>query len=120
MEEGFMTYADRQYIYTARKNELHHHDHEMSILKLKISQLAKAVEWEFKQHESRIQELQQLEDALAEKKSAGRPETPSTLQPLTQNGSKVEPQKRKTLGKRKTKRRITGEPTTELVEEIPA
>lgn len=60
-----MTYADVRYISVARKNEVQHHEHTMEKLRSKIAQLAKSVAWELKQHESRIKELQQVEDTLS-------------------------------------------------------
>jgi len=110
-----MTYADHQYIHVARKNELHHHDYEMSLLKLQLVRLTKSVEWEIKQHQSRIQELQQLENALSVKKSANKSKAHSTLQPLTNIENKAESQKEKSSSKRKIKRQMTQEPSAELV-----
>jgi hypothetical protein len=49
----------------ARKNEVQHHEHTMEKLRAQIAQLAKSVAWELKQHESRIKELQQVEDTLS-------------------------------------------------------
>lgn len=60
-----MTYVDGRYISVARKNEVEHHEHTMKKLRSKIAWLTKSVNWELEQHHSRLKELQQLEDTLA-------------------------------------------------------
>ncbi len=59
-----MSYVGVQYISMARNTEGQHHEHIMKQLRAKIAQLTKAVTWELKQHDSRLKELQQAEDAL--------------------------------------------------------
>ncbi len=60
-----MTYADSRYISVARKSELVQHEHAMEQIRLKVEQLSKAVAWELQQHQTRLQELQQVEDTLS-------------------------------------------------------
>ena len=73
-----MTYVDVQYISVARNNEVQHHERAMEELRAKIAQLTKAVAWELEQHQSRLKELQRVEDTLAMVQS---PKASATIQP---------------------------------------
>ena len=78
-----MTYVDDQYISVARTNEVQHHEHTMKKLRAKIAQLTKAVAWELEQHQSRLKELEQVEDTLSMDHSLIPPvHTQPTLEPV--------------------------------------
>ena len=78
-----MKYADAQYISVARTCEVQHHKYTMDQLRAQIAHLTKAVNWEMEQHQSRLKELQQIEDTLAMDKSPTAPvKTQPTLDPI--------------------------------------
>jgi len=60
-----MMYVDSRYISVARKSEVLHHEYTMNQLRKQVAQLSKAVAWELEQHQTRLKELQLVEDALA-------------------------------------------------------
>ncbi|MCA9421961.1 MAG: hypothetical protein KC592_13150 [Nitrospira sp.] len=62
-----MMYVDSRYISMARKSELLQHEHAMDELRRKVAQLSKAVAWELEQHQSRLKELQLVENTLADR-----------------------------------------------------
>jgi len=105
-----MTYADARYISVARTSEVQHHEHTMEQLRAKIAQLTKSVAWEMEQHDSRLKELQQVEDTLAMDHSP----TPSMgIQPtLEPNPSS----RRRWTKSRKYVHRSEQQPVAQLVE----
>jgi hypothetical protein len=93
----------------ARKNEVQHHEHTMEKLRAKIAQLAKSVAWELKQHESRIKELQQVEDTLSMDNS---PIPTMHAQPTLEQ---VPSSRRRGTKTRKNVHRSISKPVTQLV-----
>ena len=78
-----MMYVDSRYVTVARKSELLQHERTMNQLQRQVAQLSKAVAWELEQHQSRLKELQRLEDSLGgERQPALSPETQPTLEPV--------------------------------------
>jgi hypothetical protein len=75
-----MMYVDSRYISVARKSELLQHEHSMNQLRRQVAQLSKAVAWELEQHQTRLKELQLVEDTLAGRSHAA-PATQPTLKP---------------------------------------
>ena len=76
--DGQMMYVDSRYISVARKSELFQHEQTMNQLRRQVAQLSKAVAWELKQHQTRLKELQLVEDTLA---GAGHPAPSPSTQP---------------------------------------
>jgi superfamily II RNA helicase len=81
--DGQMMYVDSRYISVARKSELLQHERTMNQLRRQVAQLSKAVAWELEQHQSRLKELQRVEDTLGEEgQPALSPPTQPTLEPV--------------------------------------
>jgi hypothetical protein len=78
-----MMYVNDRYISVARKSELLQHERTMDQLQRQVTQLSKAVAWEVEQHQTRLKELQRIEDSLLEeKKLATFPAAQPTMQPV--------------------------------------
>ena len=110
-----MTYADKRYILIAKKNELYHHDREMDQLRLQIEQLSRTVAWEIKQHQARIQELQNLEDALNAAPPKDNTPTHITLKPIIDAEQEQRVPKDKPESKRRRTHRQKEDESAELV-----
>ena len=108
-EEEHMPYVDTEYINVARTSETQHHERTMDQLREKIAQLTKALDWEMAQHESRLKELQQVEDTLRMKESPSKPVTKRpTLDPVPSS-------KQRWTKSRKYVHRSIQKPVAELV-----
>jgi len=78
-----MMYVDSRYLSVARKSELLQHERTMNQLRRQVAQLSKAVTWELEQHQTRLKELQRVENTLAgEGRSARIPTAQPTLEPV--------------------------------------
>jgi hypothetical protein len=79
-----MMYVDSQYVSVARKSELLQHEHAMDQLRRQVAHLSKAVAWELEQHQTRLKELQRVEETLAAKgQLALTPTAQPTLEPVS-------------------------------------
>lgn len=79
-----MMYVNSRYLNVARKNELFQHAHKMEELTRQVARLSKAVAWELAQHQTRLKELQQLENVLTAQETP--PPIPSAI-PAFEPGS---------------------------------
>ena len=78
-----MMYVDTRYLSVARKSELLQHERTMNQLRRQVAQLSKAVTWELEQHQTRLKELQRVENTLAgEGRPAHIPTEQPTLEPV--------------------------------------
>ena len=78
-----MMYVDTRYLSVARKSELLQHERTMNQLRRQVAQLSKAVAWELEQHQTRLKELQRVEDTLTpENQPALTPTAQPTLEPV--------------------------------------
>ena len=84
-----MKYVDSGYLSMARRSELLHHERTMDRLQRQVAHLTKAVAWEMEQHQTRLKELQRVEDTLAEESQVtlATPNQP-TLQPIPSSSRK--------------------------------
>lgn len=60
-KQPFIKHLGNEYIIRARDAEMQRHVHSMSQLQKKMKQLSRELAWEFEQHQSKMQELIQLE-----------------------------------------------------------
>lgn len=78
-----MMYVDNRYVSVARKSELLQHERTMNQLRRQVAQLSKAVAWELEQHQTRLKELQSVEESLAtEGQPLASPTRKPTLEPV--------------------------------------
>ncbi len=78
-----MKYVDSEYLSMARKSELLYHERAMDQLQRQVAHLTKAVAWEMDQHQTRLKELQRVEDTLAEEGQISlSPALQPTLKPI--------------------------------------
>jgi hypothetical protein len=81
--EEQMMYVDSRYVSVARKSELLQHERTMNQLRRQVAQLSKAVAWELEQHQTRLKELQLVEDTLErEGQHTLSPTRQPTLEPV--------------------------------------
>ena len=84
-----MMYVDSRYISVARKSELLQHEHSMNQLRRQVAQLSKAVAWELEQHQTRLKELQLVEDTLVGRSHPAHAPAPQpTLEPAPSSTGK--------------------------------
>jgi hypothetical protein len=107
--DGQMMYVDSRYISVARKSELLQHEHSMNQLRRQVAQLSKAVAWELEQHQTRLKELQRVEDTLT---GRSHPAHAPATQPTLETASSFP---RKWTKFRKHTHRSFHEPAAELV-----
>lgn len=78
-----MKYVDSEYLSMARKSELLYHERAMDQLQRQVAHLTKAVAWEMDQHQTRLKELQRVENTLAEESQITlSPALQPTLKPI--------------------------------------
>lgn len=108
-EDQQMMYVNSRYLNVARKNELFQHARNMEELQRQVARLSKAVAWELAQHQTRLKELQQLENVLTAQ------ETPSPIPSATPTLEPGASSTRKWVKFRKHTRRSSVKPAAESV-----